>query len=349
MSFQANRRQSQPDDGGYALPIVIVVIAVGAMVAIALLGYAAALLRAGEDDADSLLHLYAADAGITAMKDWLERGRDPDEFTPFLGGDIKLEVTAHTPTPTPVPTTDPNPPSGTLSPTATPTPAKAISLKPELPNPLENASSVIIKSVPQNSALDIRWATSTPRALTPQPKQDKHYSPPSIEVYLLPRNTDEEETLVATSVRCPDDPDCPNDPQDDGPKDYIWVRYNVPDTRGLNLRIVFNSGTEQVRTRPGRSPPCTNKTLCVIPVPAASSPNADQALGYLPALQEDYIVVSTSGDTTVTAYIRQIPGWCLDDSSDGLGVEPAYERCDDVKILSWKPYPRDPPDEDEDP
>ena len=50
----------------------------------------------------------------------------------------------------------------------------------------------------------------------------------------------------------------------------------------------------------------------------------------------DYVVESTTGSATVTAYIRQFPGWRPDDSSDD-GV--TYKRYDVVKILSWKPYP----------
>lgn len=321
MSFQANRRQSQPDDGGYALPIVIVVIAVGAMVAIALLGYAAALLRAGEDDADSLLHLYAADAGITRMKERLEEELDPDPIG-FMFGDIEVKVEAD------------HHPSNSVLPLQTLTP-QPIDPRVPVPATLDETYPITIQSVPSGWLLDVRWeySTTTARVLPSDEPQNPPYTSPSIKV-------EAEGTPIATSESCEDYQ------QDDESLGCLQVRNN--ELGAGNIDIVFDPGTEEwVSTRPGRGlcPNENGKTLCVIPVPAASSPNADQALGYLPALQEDYIVVSTSGDTTVTAYIRQIPGWCLDDSSYGLGVEPAYERCDDVKILSWKPYPPNSDDE----
>lgn len=330
MSFQANRRQSQPDDGGYALPIVIVVIAVGAMVAIALLGYAAALLKAGADDADSLRHLYAADAGITAMRDHLAVGAEGNAAPePLMVGGIKVEMTAYTPTPTPTP--DRNPSPVTLPLTATPMPAKAIS--PRLPNPLEKEFSVVIESVPPRSVLDLRWEYST----TTDPTMSSEYTSPSIKVYPRPES---EGTPIA----------CPDYPQDNESLGCQQVSYEVQDTR-VNLIIVFDPGTvEGLSTLQGHSPTCPNEngtTLCVARAPGGSNPPAvadkDEGPVSLGALQEEYVVISKAGDTTVTAYIRQIPGWCLDDSSDDLDVERTYERCDDVKILSWKPYP---PDED---
>ena len=56
------------------LPLVLIIVAIGAMVVIGLLGYASGLLRAGGEDADALKELYAADAGITHVKRLLEQG-----------------------------------------------------------------------------------------------------------------------------------------------------------------------------------------------------------------------------------------------------------------------------------
>ena len=55
----------------------------------------------------------------------------------------------------------------------------------------------------------------------------------------------------------------------------------------------------------------------------------------------DYIVVSTAGDTTVTAYLRQMPFW-----EPGIqgGINYTFSG-GEVVTLSWKPYPPDPPDE----
>lgn len=317
MSFQANRRQAQPDDGGYALPIVIVVIAVGAMVAIALLGYAAALLKAGADDADSLRHLYAADAGITEMKLKLEEGNATPEL--LMVGDIEVTIEV-TPSPTP--------------------PA----IVPQLPDPLKARYEVIIESVPPDSVLDVRWvfATTTEEVMPSgrsdeplkSPAMSSAYTPPSINVHW-------EYEKLPTSDSCPDSPQA-----------KLRACYKVPGTG--DVRIAFDPGTEDVLTTPPEDPPpaCPNEngtTICVIPEPRAvgDSPDLESTAGEpLPAVKRHHVVVSSAGGVTVTAYIRQISQWCLDDSSDDLDVEPTYERCDDVTILSWKPYP---PDEDEDP
>lgn len=339
MSFQANRRQSQPNDGGYALPIVIVVIAVGAMVAIALLGYAAALLKAGADDADSLLHLYAADAGIAEMKKHLEDGKYPAPVDLMVGG-IEVKVK---PYPPPTPTTpDHDSPSVTRTSTATPMPTNIIF--PEfLP---ERNSSVTIKSVPllENSVLNIRWATTTPTSTSPSyGHQNPPYTAPSIKVYRTSDWGAEEiptPTPIATSVLCPDHPRCFDDQQDDSPEDYIWVRYKAPSTG--DVRIVFYSGTEKVGTQV-RSPSCpgeNGKTRCVIAVPVN---NPVLSPGSWPELQEDYVVVSTADRATVTAYIRRIIGWRPIHMGGGVVN---YERYDEVTILSWKPYPPDPPNSD---
>lgn len=319
MSFQANRRQSQPDDGGYALPIVIVVIAVGAMVAIALLGYAAALLKAGADDADSLLHLYAADAGIAEMKKGLEAGNlTPPE--PFIVGDIEVTVDI-TPSPTP--------------------PA----IVPQLPDPLEARYEVIIESVPPDSVLDVHWefATTTEEVMPSGRSDEPVESPAMSSAYASPSiNVHWEYEKLPTSDSCPDSPQA-----------KLRACYKVPGTG--DVRIAFDPGTEDVSTTPLEEedlpPACPNEngtTICVIPEPRAvgDSPDLESTAGEsLPAVKRHHVVVSRAGGVTVTAYIRQISQWCLDDSS----AERTYERCDDVRIMSWKPYPPDPPNSDDGP
>lgn len=316
MSFQANRRQSQPDDGGYALPIVIVVIAVGAMVAIALLGYAAALLKAGADDADSLRHLYAADAGITAMRDQRERKWDTGPMEFMFGDNISVKV-GITPAPAP-PAPLPNP---------TPQPIDPRVL---VPDTLDEPYPITIKSVPPDLLLHVRWEYASSTS-----------TPPSIRL-------EAEETPIATSEPCTDYP------QDTEFLGCQWVSYEVQDTGG-DLTIVFDPGTVKglltLRGHPPTYPNEDSRTpLGVIAAPGGSSLNpgahAGQVLGSLPGLPTYHTVESKADAVTVTAYIRQIPQWCLDDSSDDLDVERTYERCDDVTILSWKPYP---PDEDENP
>lgn len=305
MSFQANRRQSQPDDGGYALPIVIVVIAVGAMVAVALLGYAAALLRAGEDDADSLLHLYAADAGINRMRDQLEEegpGSAPMEMD-FMFDGIKVTVSADPVTPHP-----------------------AVPLHTIVP--WKESKEVVIRSVPRGVVLEIRWATTTPTSTqTPGGARSPTDTSPRIEVYGQSNpGAKGTPTPIATSVPCPNNQNhqspegvrCPDEPQDDDLQDYIGVYYEVLNTG--EFRIRFDPGIEKDWS-------------------ADSCPNEDEEVSSFCITAPDYVVISKAGDTTVTAYIHQILRWLL--QSGGV----TYELYYDVEILSWKPYPPDEDDD----
>lgn len=344
MSFQSNRRQSQPDEAGYALPIVIVVITVGALAAVALLGYAAALLRAGEDDADSLLHLYAADAGITEMKRRLQDGRGPAPIE-FTFGGIPVNV--------PTPTSTSGGDMHQLAPM--PQAAKAIPL--ELPNPLDDDYSVTIKSVPSGSVLDVRWEYSTTtEAVTPSGRSGKSaecksqatsstdtspstYASPCIKVR-WPSESEAKET--PTSVPCLGTPQ-DGDPQ--GYFHYLQGCYEVPDPGG-DLEIVFDPGTEEhLLTRPAypSSPECPNRNgsyFCVTRATGgAAHANAGQEPGYLPALQEVYVVESKAGDMTVTAHIHQVSHWCEGPEEGDI----AFEPCNNVTILSWKPYKEDDP------
>lgn len=322
MSFRANRlRHSPPDDEGYILPTVIVVLTVGAMVAIALLGYAAALLKAGGDDADSVLHLYAADAGITTMKHRLERGEDtpPPPFT--FGDDITVKVGV----------TSTTTPHALLS-TPTPTPHPIDPGLPDLFDEDQYPVIVIIESVPQGTELDVRWqyilphiptqaptnTTTTPGTHSPTPTPTA--VPPSINVYVHMGPQIEgtpTPTPIATSTPC----------QADRPDDQRGcVKVDEPldlpeEVEGIEF--VFDPGEDEVSTLPFART-CTDRRI--------------RSHFCLTAASLDYVVVSTTGNATVTAYIRQIPGWCESPS----GGATHYERCDVVEILSWKPYPPNP-------
>lgn len=308
MSFRANRlRHSPPDDEGYILPTVIVVLTIGAMVAIALLGYAAALLKAGGDDADSVLHLYAADAGITTMKHRLEQGTvtTPSQF---MFGDVKVEVTSTTTT-------------------RAPGQYRTTVLQPDLLD--EDPVIVIIEDVPQDTQLDVHWQYILPHILTQAPTNTTTTPgthspaptptavPPAIEVYVhmgpqiegTPRPTP-----IVTSVPCHLD-----DRQDD---QRGCVKIEEPldlPKRMEDIRFVFPPGEDEVSTLPFART-CTDRRI--------------RSHFCLTAASLDYVVVSTTDSATVTAYIRQFPGWCESPS----GGATHYERCDDVRILSWKPY-----------
>lgn len=299
MSFRANRlRHSPPDDEGYILPTVIVVLTVGAMVAIALLGYAAALLKAGGDDADSVLHLYAADAGITTMKHRLEQGTvtTPSQF---MFGDVKVEVTS---------TTTPRAPGQ----------YRTTVLQPDLLD--DYPVAVIIRDVPQDTQLDVRWqyilphiptqaptnTTTTPGTHSPTPTPTA--VPPAIQGREQVAEGTPGPTLIVTSNPCLD-----------GQRDCV-VEITTKLLGVEGIEFVFAPGEDEVSTLPFART-CTDRR--------------NRSHFCLTAASLDYVVVSTTGRATVTAYIRQFPGWRLDDSA---GDVVAYIRSDVVKILSWKPY-----------
>lgn len=318
MSFRANRlRHSSPDEDGYVLPSVILVLTVGAMVAIALLGYAAALLKAGGDDADSVLHLYAADAGITTMKHRLKQGTVTPP-TPFMFGDDITDVTVK------VEIRTSQAPLGTL------TPQPIILGLPDL----SDEYSVIIESVPPGSELNVRWRYVLPRSPSPQlagvpppaqPTDDPSPTPtptptgspqptstptpvpPSIKVYVPPRSVAEgTPTPIVTSVPCPDDQ-----------RNCVEI-VEQPLEREEDIEVVFDTGEDMVSA----------------PQLARACP-ARRNISYfcLTAAPMDYVVVSTAGSATVTAYIRRFPRWKRTGELD----DPPY----DVIILSWKPYSPD--------
>ena len=330
MSFRANRlRHLPPHEDGYVLPSVILVLTVGAMVAIALLGYAAALLKAGGDDADSVLHLYAADAGITTMKRRLEQGTTTPP-TPIMFGDditVKVEVIR-----------TPRAPLGTL----TPQPIVLRLLDPS------DEYSVIIESVPPGSILDVRWRyvllptaspepssdpvpTSDPQLTgdhsptptptptgSPQPTSTPTNTPtpvpPSIEVYVPPRSVAEgtpTPTPIVTSVPC----------HPDGQRNCVEIQEQLDSLeREEDIEVVFNTGNDMVSAPGFFAPACP----------------ARRNISYfcLTAAPMDYVVVSTTGSATVTAYIRRFPRWT---TRTGELDDPPY----DVIILSWKPYSPD--------
>ena len=101
----------RPGEAGFVLPLVLIIVAIGAMVVIGLLGYASGLLRAGGEDADTLKELYAADAGVAYVKKLLEQRSLPNDIPPIEVNGLTVTM-AVTPVATPgtaVPTPWPRP------------------------------------------------------------------------------------------------------------------------------------------------------------------------------------------------------------------------------------------------
>jgi len=156
----------RPSEAGFVLPLVLIIVAIGAMVVIGLLGYASGLLRVGGEDADALKELYAADAGITHVKRLLEQGSLPNEIPSIEVNDLEVKM-AVTPVGTP----------GAAVPTPWPRP-----LNPELKEGHLGSHLVTLYSVPEGTKADISWAITR---LTPTPTP----TPTSIQIVPNPTAT----------------------------------------------------------------------------------------------------------------------------------------------------------------
>lgn len=300
-----------PDEAGFILPLVLIIVAIGAMVVIGLLGYASGLLRAGGEDADALQELYAADAGVTHVKKLLEQGPLPIAIDPIeVNG---LEVTmAVTPVGTPGP--------------AVPTP-QPHHVNPELPKELLGPHLLTLKSVPEGTKVDISWAFTQPTP-TPTPVPTPPSDPPDPSPTPTPTPSPTPTpiypsmfifaglgggTLIAT----------PEPLTEIDPEGKNWL-----DLLGIEL---LDAETYVVDFDPG-----TFRGLISDPFTQdCDSPAEPIFCMTTPAM--DYIVVSTAGDTTVTAYLRQMPQWTLRFTG---GVNYTFSG-GDVVTLSWKPYPPD--------
>ena len=118
-------------------------------------------------------------------------------------------------------------------------------------------------------------------------------------------------TPIVTSVPCPDDQ-----------RNCVEIVEQPLDSleREEDIEVVFDTGGDMVSAPGFFSPAC----------PAAQN----RSYFCLTAAPMDYVVESTTGNATITAYIRRFPRWTRTGELD----DPPY----DVIILSWKPYPPNP-------
>ncbi len=304
----------RPSEAGFVLPLVLIIVAIGAMVVIGLLGYASGLLRAGGEDADALQELYAADAGITHVKKLLEQGALMDDIPPIEvnGLEVKMVVTPVGSLGSSVPTPQPRP------------------IDPEVPPDFFEPHRVILNSVPEGTKVDISWAftqlTPTPTPMpTPTPDTPDPSPTPS------PTSTPTPTPTVNPSIAIYGNDDSAiaiSEPP-------LFVRESGKRWSDLPDVKLGEDGTYIVYFDPG-----TLTDLMSFPFTTDEHKCLDRLEPHLclttPAM--DYIVVSTAGQTTVTAYLRQMPRWTLGIQG---GINYTYSGGGEVYTLSWKPYPPD--------
>ena len=301
------------------LPLVLIIVAIGAMVVIGLLGYASGLLRAGGQDADALQELYAADAGIAHVKMLLEQGAPIGEITPIEINGLTVMM-AVTPVETP----------GAAVPTPWPRP-----VDPKLPEEeLLGPHLVTLYSVPDGAKADISWAftrltptptptpTRTPIPLLPNITPTPTPSPTPTPIPTFP-------TLAVYAGLGGGTPIAISEPLTEVvPERKYWIDLPLRNRPPIELLgaesfvFDFNPGTLTGLV----SDPFTQD---------CESPREPFFCLTTPA--KDFIVVSIAGDTTVTAYLRQMPTWKPDFRG---GINYTFSGAE-VVTLSWKPYPQD--------
>ena len=292
MTFPKNP-DLRPSEAGFVLPLVLIIVAIGAMVVIGLLGYASGLLRAGGQDADALKELYAADAGITYVKRWLEQGDPIGDISP-----IEINGLAVTMAVTPVGT------PGAAVPTPKPQPIDL-----ELPEVHLGQYLVDLHSVPDGTKLDMTWAFTRPAAV-PMPANSTY---PSLTVYV---GRGGGEPIAKRELP---------DGLEPGKKEWLDLE-DIELVDAVSYVVDFNAGTVEDLVSDPFSQDCDSPTephFCLTTPPM------------------DYIVISKAGQTTVTAYLRQMPEWIPGTKG---GINYTFSG-GEVVTLSWKPYPPDPPDE----
>lgn len=229
---------------------------------IGLLGYTSTVLRAGADDTDAVIELYAAEAGITEVKNLLlEEGSSittPSVLDPLDVGGLPVEVSITSP----------------LAPAHD---------TPQYVNPLLHIGSgdesyvFTIKSVRLDTRLQVNWAYSPDTSTS------------TINVYR--GQMVDIENLIGTSATTT-------------PSSFT-INPTVASVYTVEFR--GNAATE-IQS-------------------AQFSPAGDTSTTWVyVSSYRDYVVTSRSGATTITAYLRQIPG---------PTVPPVPQQ---VYTLSWKPH-----------
>ncbi len=296
----------RPDEAGFILPLVLIIVAIGAMVVIGLVGYATGLFRAGGQDTDALKELYAADAGVAHVKKLLQQEARYDENLQIEVNSLEVNIRV-------IPVSTP----GTAVPTPQPVP-----IDPVLTPVLREPHRVTLNSVPAGTKASIFWVF-TPPSPTPTPIGGVSSPTPTPEPVL---------PSISSTL-------------DDGLGTVIETRVPLPNLIQGENSILLESeeelaapGTYIVTFDPGTVIGLESVEFTEDPEDCGKRVNPKFCLTTPPM---DYIVISRAGQTTVTAYLRQMPKWNLDDMGYAGRISYTFSGVGVVDTLSWKPYPPD--------
>ena len=245
---------STASEAGFILPLVIIVVAVGALVVIGVLGITSAILKSGANDTESLLELYAAESGIQHIMGELRAGADilSPGYTPpgLVVNGLNIHLTVAPPT--------------TLAPAS---------------------DGVYVDPLVNTVSAETSHRFIFENSIGPHIKVNWQFEPSVTSTLAFLQQT-------TTTLPTPPSP-------------------TTATTTPGHLEVTFSS-------------------------PSTVTSNEFDSLGNPSAswifvqAQKDYVVIAKAGATTVTAYLRQIPG----------PTDPKVEQ--DVRILTWKPFGTDP-------
>ena len=248
------QQTSTASETGIMLPLVIIVVAVGALVVIGVLGITSAILKSGTNDTESVLELYAAESGIRHIMSELQASADilSPSYTPpalFVNGlDVHLTVS----------------PPTTLAPAS---------------------DGVYVDALVNTVSAENSHRFIFENSVGPHIKVNWQFEPSVTSTLAF---------LQQTTTTLPTSPSPTTATTTPG---HVEITFTSPST-------VTSSEFD----------PLGNPSASWIFVQA----------------HKDYVVTARAGATTVTTYLRQIPG----------PTEPKVEQ--EVRILTWKPFGTDP-------
>ena len=245
---------STASEAGIILPLVIIVVAVGALVVIGVLGITSTILKSGANDTESLLELYAAESGIQHIMGELRAGADilSPGYTPsgLVVNGLNVYLTVAAPT--------------TLAPAS---------------------DGVYVDPLVNTVSAETSHRFIFENSIGPHIKVNWQFEPSVTSTVAFLQQT-------TTTLPTPPSP-------------------TTATTTPGHLEVTFSSSST-----------VTSNEFDSLGNPSAS--------WIFVQAQKDYVVIAKAGATTVTAYLRQIPG----------PTDPKVEQ--DVHILTWKPFGTDP-------